>query len=322
MMSEDLKHLYPRRIFDEPTLQPIAGEIMAEAHEDAGLVVTTVRQRYGCLTTPLPLRGAEALKRNGDGELMLVAALRDEASWLEPVIATLERRLERQLLVGEPWVAISPMLLVGPPGCGKSWIARRIGELAVTGHRTIDLAGAMDSTIIHGNPRGWHSQMPSIPVLAMAETRCANPLCIVEEVEKAGGSERYGDPIAALLALLEPSTARCYRDRCLQTEVDVSAVNWIMTANAITPRLPPPFLSRIEVIEVAMPPADMVDVLIEQLLADLARRWRLPPTMPIELTSRVMAQLRQDYRRHSSIRRLQRMIEAVAAYCLPERQVH
>lgn len=238
------------------------------------------------------------------------------------MIASIERRLERQLLVGEPWVALSPLLLVGPPGCGKSWIARRIGALAGTGHRTIDLAGAMDSTIVHGNPRGWQSHMPSFPALAMAETRCANPLCIVEEVDKAGGSERHGDPIAALLALIEPSTARCYRDRCLQTEVDVSAVNWIMTANAVTPRLPAPFLSRIEIIEVAMPPADMVDVLTEQLLADLARRWRLPPTMPIELPARVLGQLRQDYRHHASIRRLQRIIDVVAGFCLPERRIH
>lgn len=314
--------LIPPRIYDEPALRPVTGEIMAEPHEGAGLDVTTVRQRYACLTTPLPLKGAGTLKRNSGGELRLVAALRDEAPWMEPVIAAIERRLERQLLIGDPWVALSPMLLVGPPGCGKSWIARRIGALAGTGHRTIDLAGAADSAIVHGNPRGWQSPMPSFPALAMAETRCANPLCIVEEVEKAGGSERHGDPIAALLALIEPSTACCYRDRCLQTEVDVSAVNWIMTANAITPRLPAPLLSRLEMIEVAIPPADMADVLIEQLLAELARRWRLPPTMPIELPPRVVAQLHEDYRRHASIRRLQRMIEAVAGFCLPERRAH
>lgn len=109
--------------------------------------------------------------------------------------------------------------------------------------------------------------MPAFPVLAMAETRCANPLCIVKEVERAGGSERHDDAIAALLALLEPSTARCYRDRCLQIEVDVSAINWILTANAITLRLSAAFLSRVEVIEVAMPPFAMADTLIDQLLA-------------------------------------------------------
>lgn len=312
----------PRRIYDEPTLRPVAGEIMAEAHEEAGLDVTTVRQRYGCLTTPLPLKGAEALKRDSGGELRLVAALRDEAPWMEAVIASIERRLERQLLVGEPWVAMSPLLLVGPPGCGKSWIARRIGALAGTGHRTIDLAGAMDSTIVHGNPRGWQSQMPSLPALAMAETRCANPLCIVEEVDKAGGSERHGDPIAALLALVEPSTARCYRDRCLQTEVDVSAVNWIMTANAVTPRLPAPFPSRLEIIKVAMPPAAMFEKLLDQLLADLSRRWRLPTGITIELPPSVAARLERDYQQHASIRRLNRMIESIAGFCLPEHRVH
>ena len=303
-------------------VRPIAREIAAEPDEVNDWGKQTMRMRYEVLTDELPLAGGSAMRRMPSGELSVIAALRAEAPWLEDVIAIVERQLELQLAVGRPWVRIAPLLLVGAPGTGKSWIARRIAELCGCGHGTADLSGAMDATIITGNPRGWMHCQPVFPALVMAQAHTANPFLIVEEVDKAGGSERYGDPIAAMLNLIEPSNARCYYDKALLTEIDVSHANWVMTANAVTPRLPKPFLSRVEVVGVAAPPLDMFEPLVAQLIATLAERWSLPSDMTPVLPTSAIATLRADYRRHRSIRRLGQMIERVAGSCLPERRLH
>jgi len=63
-----------------------------------------------------------------------------------------------------------------------------------------------------GNPRGWNASQPMFPALIMVQTKTANPILIAEEVNKAGGSERYGDPIAAMLNLIEPNNTPCHYD--------------------------------------------------------------------------------------------------------------
>jgi ATP-dependent Lon protease len=304
------------------TLRPIVGEIPTDEMEADMFERETVRKRFNVLTTDLPLVGAPALRRQPSGELAAVAQLWDEAPWLEPVIAIIERQLERQLVLGRPWVKIDPLLLVGSPGTGKSWVARRIAELCRLGIATADLAGSMDAMQIAGSARGWMNTQPCLPAATMAQTRTANPMIIVEEVEKAGCSSRNGDPVAAMLNLIEPESARHYYDRCLQTEVDASQVNWVMTANAITDRLPRPFLSRVEIVEVTAPPLDMFDVLLEQLIVSMARRWQLPVELAPQLPASTISTLRRDYARHRSIRRLAQLVDGVGALCVPQPQRH
>jgi ATP-dependent Lon protease len=125
-----------------------------------------------------------------------------------------------------------------------------------------------------------------------------------------------------MLNLIEPNNARCYYDKALLTEIDVSHANWVMTANAITSRLPKPFLSRVEIVEVTAPPLDMFEPLVAQLIGTLARRWSLPPDMTPILPASAIATMRADYRRYRSIRRLGQMIERIAAGCLPERRLN
>ena len=303
-------------------LRPIKGEIAVEPDETGDWGRQTLRMRYDVLTNELPLAGGKAMRRTPSGQLLLIETLRAEAPWLERIIAIIERQLEVQLRIGQPWVQFAPLLLVGSPGCGKSWIAKRLAELCQCGHGIAELAGAMDATIISGNPRGWNAAQPMFPALIMSQTRTANPICIVEEVEKSGGSMHYGDPIAALLNLLEPNNARAFYDKCLLTEVDVSHVSWILTANSITPRLSPAFLSRVEVVEVTEPPIEAFDELLALMLASLCRRWALPAGMAPELPKKAIDTLRADYRRHRSIRRLGQMLERVAGACLPERRLN
>jgi ATPase family associated with various cellular activities (AAA) len=304
------------------TLCPVVGDIPADELEADTYERETVRKRFAALTTELPLLEASALRRHASGELAAVMQLRREAPWLEPIIGVIECQLERQLVRGQPWVKFGPILLVGAPGVGKSWVARRIAEVCGLKISTADLAATSDAMQVAGVARGWTNAQPCLPATAMALSASANPAIIVEEVEKAGRSERNGDPVAAMLNLIEPGTAQRYYDRCLQTEVDVSQVSWIMTANAITERLPKPLLSRLEIIEVTAPPVAQFDALLDQLTGSLAQRWQLPIERAPLLPTSVIVTLRRDYARHRSIRRLARLVERVGTLCIPEPQRH
>jgi AAA domain (dynein-related subfamily) len=308
----------PQTAFVQPCLR-----IEEEAHEhDEHSQRLTIRQRYKALLEPMPLAGALAMKRVPSGQLAVIATLRREAPWFEPVIASIELQLEIQLMLGRPWLSFRPILLLGEPGVGKSWLARRLAELTGVGSGIADLAGGMDGAIIHGNPRGWLASQPCFPALIMNQTMTANPVCIVEELDKSGGSTLNGDPIASLLGLIEPGSARAYYDKCLLSDVDVSHVNWIMTANSLTPRLPTPFLSRLEVIDVPLPDAAMFDAILDGLLAGLVRRWDLPAALYPELPSQAVRTLRADFAKHRSIRRLSQMVERIAGLCFPEPHLH
>lgn len=289
--------------------------IEIEADEDNDLR-ETIAKRYAKLTTELPLAGGPAMTRTSSGEIMLVAELRRLAPWCEPAIAVVEQSLELQLLLGRPWVAFPPLLMLGPPGVGKTHFARLISDIAGTGTGTADLAGCMDASIIAGNPRGWTSAQPVFPALLMNQAVTANPLAVVEEVDKAGGSARYGDPIAAMLGLLEASSSTRYYDKCLLAEVNVGNVNWMMTANAVTPRLPAPFLSRLTIVEISPPPVAMFEQVLASLTEGLIDRWNGRGQLSIDLPRKVRRTLKDDFAKHRSVRRLGQLLQRVAPACL------
>jgi sigma54-dependent transcription regulator len=133
----------------------------------------TVRKRFTALTTDLPLLGTSALRRHANGDVAAVVQLRCEAPWLEPVIAVIERQLERQLVLGRPWAKFGPIVLVGAPGTGKSWVARRIAEVCGLKTSTADLAATSDAMQIAGVARGWTNAQPCLPATAMAYSRTA-----------------------------------------------------------------------------------------------------------------------------------------------------
>lgn len=274
--------------------------------------VTTIATRFAVLTTELPLAGADALKTVGNGDLAITAHLRARALWYEPAISLLDQQWRLHLWLGRPWISFRPLLLVGPPGCGKSHLAQMIAERAKTGASVLSMAGVADSTTIEGTPRGYTSTMPCFPALTMAQHSTANPIVVIEELDKATSGSRNGDPVAALLTQIEPGTSRQYWDRCLAAPINLSCVNWIFTANELG-ALPSPLLSRLDIVKVTGPSMEHFGILLDNLMHQVAAEWAVPLAILPPLATEAAELLGMRFSKHRSVRRLDRELRASIA---------
>lgn len=206
-------------------------------------------------------------------------------------------------LIGKPIVRLRPTLLVGEPGAGKSRFARRLGEVLGLSSWRVDAAQA-DGSVFGGTDRRWHSAECCHPLLAIARGRMANPLILIDEIEKAATRTDYGRLWDCLLGLIEPETSRNYPDPALQIPLDLSHVNYIAAANSIGP-LPAPLRDRLRIIPFPKPTLKDLDALLPGLIHALATdtRW-IAPLDPIERAAIARAWS------GGSVRKLQRILEA------------
>ncbi|OKO86861.1 ATPase AAA [Bradyrhizobium sp. AS23.2] len=211
-------------------------------------------------------------------------------------------------LVGRATVRLRPLLLVGDPGGGKSRFVRRLGEtLGVTVWR--EDAARSDGAVFGGTDRRWYSAEPCHAFMAIAQGKIANPLVLIEELEKAGTRSDYGRLWDCLLSFLEPETSARYPDPALQTTLDASEVSYVATANSLDP-LPSPIRDRFRVVTFPKPAADDLDALLPAVLADLARERGLDAAWVPPLDGAERAAIAHSWR-GGSVRRLRRMVEAI-----------
>lgn len=266
--------------------------------------------RWAKLFEPVELGGRRSMRVSPAGRFPRLDELVAAAPWAEQLVRDVERQLRTQLALGRPWVAMEPVLLVGPAGVGKTWFARKLGAALGIATLVAELSTMSDDRMLSGTASGYQSAQPGWPLVAIAGTGIANPLLVLDEIDKAGGSNANGRPHQTLLSMLEPASAKSWYDQCLLMACDISHVNWMACAN-ITDTIPAPLLSRFRIMEVPHPkPADF-DAILVSLVRDIAANWEVPPGILPELPPAAFQLLRRRFMGKPSVRDLARNVRAV-----------
>jgi ATP-dependent Lon protease len=146
---------------------------------------------------------------------------------------------------------VTPMLLLGPPGIGKTHFARRLAELLGTGMSLVPMSSMTAGWLLSGSSSQWKGAKPGKVFEALVDGQYANPVIVVDEIDKASADAQY-DPLGALYSLLEHDTAQSFVDEFAEVAIDASQVIWITTANDER-SIPEPILNRMNVYEIDAP---------------------------------------------------------------------
>ncbi|MBU0589341.1 MAG: AAA family ATPase [Gammaproteobacteria bacterium] len=146
---------------------------------------------------------------------------------------------------------ITPMLLLGPPGIGKTHFAKKLAELLGTGMNLVPMSSMTAGWLLSGSSAQWKGARPGKVFEALVDGQYANPVIVVDEIDKASCDSQY-DPLGALYSLLEHDTAQSFTDEFAEVEIDASQVVWITTANDES-SIPDPILNRMNVFVIEPP---------------------------------------------------------------------
>ncbi len=157
--------------------------------------------------------------------------------------------------MGLPFEA-PPILLQGEPGLGKTLFASELARLIELPFFEISMATMTASFALSGGNLQWGEGSVGFIANSIADSKAANPLFLIDEIDKSGHENRY-NPLNPFYSLLETHSAKRFRDEALEIDIDASRVIWIATANYIE-NVPQPILSRMRAIEIKRPNADQM----------------------------------------------------------------
>ncbi|WP_374765217.1 AAA family ATPase [Yunchengibacter salinarum] len=272
-----------------------------------------------------PGRGQEIRRRRAGferlGQPMPLTPMPDPQAVLEtlgaafPYAVEAIRAIHEALALGAAFGAstlrMPPLLLVGPPGTGKTHFARKLADF--TGAKSLyrSIGGNSDNRMMEGTAAGYSGANPCLPVHAINELKVANPLMILDEVDKARPSHN-GNIFASLMAFLEKESAARHMDECLMTQCDLSAVSWVLLANT-TETLPAPLLSRCRVVQWQPPRLEHMPQVIRSLDRALAEEYGADPRFLEPLPESTIQHVQQIYAQTGDLRMVQEALRTARA---------